>query len=256
MVSDGSVDEILRAFDVLNEEPFEACEQEWLKCLQGLRLSVTYVPAVEEVLDQGRWRNAPNPLAYVRKAAVRQAVRMRLFDFTQRDPKRELVISDVNVRDVNGSLVPHDVAIDVLNHEFEEKHGNYDQRYECSPVLGVSDSLYADSGPREIDWDQVAELAGLDEGEKLVIEVRLLGLGREQALELCLTKKDHLLLQAAWKRFERHQGALKATLESGEPHRARRILRSNSEPPMDLVLVRTRQVTNISFRNLVPLVPK
>jgi hypothetical protein len=254
MVSRPSAEEILSVLGILEANPFEDCEDAWLKSLGLLRLNLTYVPAIQKVLGQGHWRKAPSALAYIRKAAVREASRMGLLDLTGRDPKRELIVSDFHLMDEEDKPVPHDEAIDRLRYDSSDQ---YRHDYpEFSPVWGVSDSLLAESGVLEIDWDQVAELAGLDAGEKLVIQVRLDGLGREQAFQSCHTEEDRRMLQAAWKRFERHQDALKATLESGEPHRARRIYRNNPEPPMKMVVVRTRKGPKISFRKLVPLVPK
>jgi hypothetical protein len=60
-----------------------------------------------------------------------------------------------------------------------------------------------------IDWDRTAELAGLDAGERIVLDLQLMGLGRERALSLCYTDDDRKLLQAAWKRFVRHKEALR-----------------------------------------------
>jgi hypothetical protein len=256
MVSAPQEQEALQVFETLEAKPFEACEAAWRTSLRWLRLSLTYVPAIEKVLSQGRWREAPNPVAYIRKAATREAFKMGILGLTGltgRDSSHELVVSDLTLNDRNGKTVPHDEAIDMFNYDPSGEYRNNDS--EISPVWGVSDSLIAESGSREIDWDQVAKLAGLDQGEKLVIEVRLLGLGREQALQLCHTEEDRRTLQAAWKRFERHQGALKATLLSGEPHRARRIPKPNPEVPIELVLVQTRSGTKISFQKLVPQVP-
>jgi hypothetical protein len=246
-------EDALKVFGLLQTEPFESCEAAWRAGLAWLRLSLTYVPAIKRVLDQGRWRAAANSVAYVRKAATREAIRMRLFDLTGRDPKKELVVSDVALTRSNGKAVPHDEAIDILAYDPSNVYRHND--YDISPVWEVDDSLLTESGSLDIDWDHVVEVAGLDEGQKMVIAVRLLGLGREQALGACRTAEDRRMLQSAWKRFERHQGTLQATLRSGKPYRARRISRKNPEPPMELVLIQTRLRTQISFKKLVPQKP-
>jgi hypothetical protein len=93
----------------------------------------------------------------------------------------------------------------------------------------------------------------LDVGERAVLEIQLMGLGREQALSLCHTDDDRRYLQAAWKRFIRHKEALKQTLLSGIPHRSRRIKKTPTEKLPEMVLIELDcGGLRISFRELVP----
>src|ERR1051326_3803318 len=70
----------LDVLSVVASQPFEACEAQWKEVLRRLRLGVLYVPAIQTVLNEGRWKSAPEPIAYVRKSAVRAAVRLGIVD--------------------------------------------------------------------------------------------------------------------------------------------------------------------------------
>jgi hypothetical protein len=51
----------------------------WVWIMQELRLGPQYFLAIrEEVVQQGRWRTAKNPKAYIKTAAKRQALKMGL----------------------------------------------------------------------------------------------------------------------------------------------------------------------------------
>jgi len=53
----------------LSTQPFSACEAQWLQLLRGLYLPIAYVPAIQAVLEKGRWKSQPDPMAYVRKGS-------------------------------------------------------------------------------------------------------------------------------------------------------------------------------------------
>ena len=74
----------IELLDVVGTKRFEACETEWRELLGRLRLGLSYVPAIETVVRQGQWKSRPNPMAYVRKGAVRCAVRMGIVDIQPR----------------------------------------------------------------------------------------------------------------------------------------------------------------------------
>ena len=68
----------------------------------------------------------------------------------------------------------------------------------------------------EVKWDHVADMAQMDSGERIVLKLRLSGLERDLALAACYTDEDRKLLQAAWKRFDRHKDLFKQVLMSGK----------------------------------------
>ena len=61
--------------------PVAGHEAEWIRFVtEHLGLEAAYLPAVQEVLTQGRWRQADNSMGYVKTAAAREAARMGLAD--------------------------------------------------------------------------------------------------------------------------------------------------------------------------------
>lgn len=238
--------------DTISAETYEARENEWCEALALLRLKIVYIPAIQTVLKQGRWRNQSNPIAYIRKASLWCAIRMELID-TPWPSEKIVLAADLPYADKDGNPVAHDERLDWALVDYEERFGAYydDESYDSSPCDRVSSILFDDA--EKLDWNRAAELAGLDAGERIVLEIQLMGVGREQALSLCYTDQARRFLQAAWKRFVRHQDALKETLLSGTAHQSRRIKRSAPKTPLELVFVElTDGSLKIYFRELVP----
>jgi hypothetical protein len=50
----------------------------WVWIMQELRLGPQYFLAIREAVQQGRWRTAKNPKAYIKTVAKREALRMGL----------------------------------------------------------------------------------------------------------------------------------------------------------------------------------
>lgn len=229
----------------ISSRPFEECEGEWRQLLNVLRLSLSFVLPIQKVLEQGRWKDQPNPMAYIKKAGVRVAVRMGLVEVRRRS-RREVLACELDDRNLDGEQLAHDDKLGVALNDFQEAYGPR-EFYSC-----ITDELPQElvSGD-EVDWEWVAELAGLDTGERLVMELRLLGLAREEAFEACLKEDDRLYLQAAWKRFDRRKGLLKEALETAAARKPRRIKRM--QPDMELIFVEMPEGNlKISFRKLVP----
>lgn len=228
---------------------YEACEEQWKKLLRTLRLGLSYVPAVQAVLKEGGWKRQPNPIAYVRKGAVRCAVRMGIVDIRP-NQEVEILACDLQYRDEDGEQLDHDDKLGMALYEYENKFGpEYDHDRHAMEDR-VANALVDEE--LEIDWERVAEMTEIDPGERLVMDLRMIGFGREAALAACSTEDERRFLQAAWRRFDRHKGALSEALQSGEPHRARRI----QAPPQDeleLIFIETADGgLKISFRKLVP----
>jgi hypothetical protein len=45
----------------LSTQPFSACETQWQQLLHRLFLPISFVPAIQEVLEKGRWKSQPDP---------------------------------------------------------------------------------------------------------------------------------------------------------------------------------------------------
>jgi hypothetical protein len=204
----------LKLLNTVASQPFEACEAEWKEVLGGLRLGLIYVPAIQRVLKEGRWKDAPNPAAYVRKAARRAAVRLGLVDTSPRRD-REVLACDLRYQDEQGQELGHDDRLGTALHRHKEKFGRV---YAGDPHWAenrVHMGVYTDEP--DIDWERVGDLAGLDGAERLVMELQLAGFGRRKALRACLTDDDRRYLEAAWKRFEHNKKRLSLALRTGEP---------------------------------------
>jgi hypothetical protein len=102
----------------------------------------------------------------------------------------------------------------------------------------------------------------MDSGERIVLQLRLRGLERDVALSACYTDEDRKLLQAAWKRFDRHKDLFKQVLMSGKSlanKRPNRVPATNppndtpgATPQMEMVLIQLPQGgMKISFRKCV-----
>jgi hypothetical protein len=218
---------------------FEECEAEWKEVLGRLRLGMGYVPAIQSVLKEGRWKDAPNPMAYVRKSAVR----LGIVDVGSRQD-REVLACDLRYEDEQGQELDHDDRLGAALHRYEERFGREDGGPHWAEGR-LPESLYTEE--TEIDWERAGDLAGLDTAERLVMELRLMGFGRRAALRACLTDDDRRYLQAAWKRFDRNKDKLGEALESGEVAAARKGGAERAERELMLVEVEEGKV-KISFR--------
>jgi hypothetical protein len=244
---------ITALLETITSESYERSEGEWKEALRLFHLNVSYIPALQVILKQGRWCRQPNPIAYIRKAARWRAIRMGLIDMPcQTGP--EVLVADLNYTDSDGRAVPHDEKIDMALAGYEANFGSYYDDYDDDPYYEVSEALLGDG--ELVNWERAAELAGLDAGERIVLDIQLMGVGRDQALALCYSDEDRKFLQAAWKRFVRHKLALRATLRSGGSHQSRRIRRVTAEKERELVFVELAGGgLKISFREPVPESP-
>jgi hypothetical protein len=244
-------------------QPFEACEAQWKEVLRSLRLGILYVPAIQAVLKEGRWKSAPNPIAYVRKSAVRAAVRLGIVDIRpNRD--REILACDLQYEDEEGNELDHDEKLGMALHRYEEKFGKEYDLGAHSAEGRLPEGIFNEE--LDIDWERAGDLAGLDAGERLVVDLQLIGFGREAALRACLTDEDRRYLQAAWKRFDRNKDRLSQVLQSGQSgaacpftrkERARMepLLRQGEAewPELELIFVETDEgELKISFQRGVP----
>jgi hypothetical protein len=57
----------------------------WVWLMQELRVGPQYFLAIRAAVQQGRWRNAKNPKAYLKTVVKREALKMGLVDETSKD---------------------------------------------------------------------------------------------------------------------------------------------------------------------------
>jgi hypothetical protein len=240
--------------------PYASCEMQWNELLRALNFSAAYIPAVQMVIEEGRWETQPNPLAYIRKSTIRCAVRLGIVDIRP-NAHREILASDLHYKDADGKPMGHDDKLGTALHLHEEQFGGslgaeFGSIYDEDSIINrLPGSLMDDD--LEVDWDRVGQLAGMDAGERIVLDLQLIGFGRRGALAACFTDDDRKLLEAAWKRFDRDKDSLREVLLSGKrkPQRVRPGPQAGSRPevPVELIFIEEPgKGLKISFRKLVP----
>jgi hypothetical protein len=185
----------------------------------------------------------------------------------ERRPKhREILASELHVKDADGKSLGHDDKLGTALHRYDENFGSglgstheaiYDEDYIGNrlPESVMDENL-------EVEWDRVAQLAGMDAGERIVLTLQRIGLGRRAALATCFTEDDRRLLEAAWKRFDRRKDTLKEVLLSGKAMPARQAhgARLTAEDPLsqlELIFIELPEGgMKISFKKYVPKTPK
>src|SRR6476469_2285907 len=85
----------------LSTLPFSACQSQWEQLLRRIFLPMSFVPAIQAVLEKGRWKRQPDPMAYVRKGSLRCAVRLGIVD-VRRNVRREVLATDLSFKDADG----------------------------------------------------------------------------------------------------------------------------------------------------------
>jgi hypothetical protein len=218
----------------LSTQPFSACQSQWEQLLRRIFLPMSFVPAIQSVLEKGRWKSQPDPMAYVRKSSLRCAVRLGIVDL-RRNVRREVLATDLSFKDTDGKSLNHDDRLGTALHRHDEQFrtGLGAERgsiYDEDDITNRLPSSVLDKN-LEVKWDQVADMAQMDPGERIVLQLRLRGLERDVALAACYTEEDRKLLQAAWKRFDRHKDLFKQVLMSGKSLASKR----RRTPPADRV---------------------
>lgn len=170
-----------------------------------LRIDGGLLPAVEQLVKDGGWRKAANPVAYLRAATRRLARRMGLAEPANRC---------IKIRPVSmlGTAMGHDDYLDQLGLEGSKKDGGPPlPSWDNSGKAHLSNFLDMDL---DDDWREAAKFAatvadqlGLDEFERDVIEARLIGANREAFLDSAETEEQRLAYQAAWRRVSQHRFA-------------------------------------------------
>lgn len=206
-------------------QPYSACESRWKELLHSMHLGVAYIPVIQAVIKEGRWKKQPNPMAYIRKSAMLCAARMGIVD-RKPSQSREVLASALEYKDGEGEPLDHDDRLGTALHRYDERRGlggggGYGAIYEADYIGNRLPESVLDEN-LEVDWKRVGQLAGMDAGERIVVQLQRIGFARDSALAACYSEDDRKLLQAAWKRFDRHKESLKAVLSSGKAAPARR----------------------------------
>jgi hypothetical protein len=195
----------------------EGHEEDWKQLMPLFDLQVGYIASVQLVLAQGTWRNADDPVRYIRSAARRE---QRNLD---RPPWSRGVYSIAQLNlpcNEDGSLIEHDEIIDLLNRmsmdsDSIEQYANG----RVQPKFLIPDSPHEDA-ECTVDYsklmDEVAPLAGLSKPRRDWIE-KVLVLRATVHISLakilsCPDVEARKPLQAAWKWLDRNNALLAKVL--------------------------------------------
>jgi hypothetical protein len=108
-------------FEKAAATPIEGHDSEWIWLTEDiLKLSLIHIPAVQEALRQGRWRNAKNQKAYIKTVAKRVAAKMKLLD----DPTENSHLEIPNLVDDDGRPLGHHAYIDHRSYAGPVKEGS------------------------------------------------------------------------------------------------------------------------------------
>jgi hypothetical protein len=248
----------LELLNAVSTQPYAACESQWKELLRSLYLPIGYVPAIQSVLEKGRWKSQPDPMAYVRKSSLRCAVRLGILD-VRPNRRREILASDLQYKDADGKSLDHDDRLGAALHRHDEQFrtglgAESGSIYDEDDITDRLPSSVLDEN-LEVVWDRVAELARMDSGERIVLQLQRRGLGRRGALAACYTDEDKKLLEAAWRRFDRKKEALREVLQSGKAIPTKRQGGNAGDQPraeVEMVLIEVpRKGMKISFRKRV-----
>jgi hypothetical protein len=200
--------------------PESAHKDDWKPLLQLLSLPVGHLESVQAVLRQGRWREANDPVGYIRSAARREN---RKLDRPRRPRALVGCISELKLpRNEDGTFMDHDEAIDLLQ--------TVPQDWGCLTPFAkqrvhrrflIADSPYEDA-EYSIDYskvmDEVTPIAGLSNTRRdaiqKVLELRATAhISREQILSYPV-EGARKRLQAAMKWVERNMALLAKVMSS------------------------------------------
>ena len=223
------------------QNPPDEMNEEWTWLMGELGLPFDYYLAVCAAIQQGRWRRAKDPRAYVKTVAKREAVKLGLVS-DELEPHLTLV----NLRPANQNGIPR----------LEDKLGMIHHAATTSDLLKGADGVWRQGGGRESDyladldyeppisrlpenlkvvvepdqeqkeifdkinaatddhhwhlkskvtpnWEEWGKLAGFDDWERLALKYMTGGKSREKALMDQPDEVSRKALQAAWKRFQR-----------------------------------------------------
>lgn len=224
-------------------------DAEWTLLVTGiLELPITYLPAVQTAVHQGRWRNAKNPKAYIRRVALREARSMR----SGRNPKSTRLTIPANLQNDEGEALSVEQYIDFLCADVGavKEEGIWKARDPLYEPIFVDDEgreipcvygrpvpedllMLADDEPDAklvVNWLLVIERAGLDDEEGDILMMRTSGLSREAILRELAQGDDNerRKWQAAWRRLDRHMDRVRAVF--GHPRKKCAQLEKNVLP--------------------------
>jgi hypothetical protein len=251
----------IEALEAVCGKPYEGNEAAWDAVMKVVKLPLCYQPAVREALAQHRWRNASNPIGYVKSVAMRVGLKsgVNIPDWHGK-PKTEVCNTSAlgDVWDKNELYrdkgYSQQAYIDMLQNDPSECLEDPDESYLETKLAEMSRlGLVDDDG--EIDWAKIGKRAGLNRENSRVFSLKAKGLGRDAALETARTEIGRKKLQAAWRELEPDRKGETILANVREVLRGREIQKSNRQgkirqrsyvsPAEALQAARKRQMTPV-----------
>ncbi|HEX3103433.1 MAG TPA: hypothetical protein VHQ22_03225 [Terriglobales bacterium] len=113
--SSSSKAEWLGALETAARLSVEKSSAVWVWIMQELRLGPQYFLAIREAVQQGRWRTAKNPKAYIKTVAKREALSMGLLN----EDSENLATASGSRNDSEG--VSSEEALEYLGHHYDSR---------------------------------------------------------------------------------------------------------------------------------------
>jgi hypothetical protein len=192
------------------QRDFEDAQERWERVLKEMRLEAwNYIPA-RLVIDGGAWRDKTHPYAWVASVTKRKAKRLRLAD-TGLGGEQLPKIGDRSTED----------TMDYLGQALSRRKGGVwkarrseEDDYDPSPVSSVArEWLLLNREPGyDVNWDAIAQAAGLDDVEVEILQTRALGISRSALMAECRTETEWREYQAGWRRLSRKMPRVREVL--------------------------------------------
>ncbi|HKV93884.1 MAG TPA: hypothetical protein VJW20_15160 [Candidatus Angelobacter sp.] len=222
---------------VVSERQPDQCNEEWQWLMEQLGLGPEYFLAIYAAIQQGRWRTANNPKAYLKTVAKREARKIG----APAEGSAELVFP--GEIECDGEEISQEERLDSMQHELDSAtalqaadgvwrpggkqrdRGNYrdlllagvpgelrvmeqpsqELREAIEQINASTDEIHIHLRPFiKANWKEWARAAGLDQWEQQVLRCKLDRVSRERALGEQRDESSRKALQAAWRRFDRN----------------------------------------------------
>lgn len=227
--------------EAASQQPCDHVNEEWEWLLDQLGLPPSIFLAVLEAVQQGRWRTAKNPKAYIKTVARREAGKMGLLS----EPPDVLELLDAPTYGENFSMegrLDHFAHLSDTSEAIKGEDGvwrrgggwDYDDYEEKEDDERISFRDVISNGLAELkkpspelvatveqinrstdefniplnpmwqpDWEKWAAQAGFDEWDYVVLNYRFAQVSRDRALSEQPDDQSRKALQAAWRKFDR-----------------------------------------------------
>ena len=229
--------EWMAMLEAVAQRPPDQAGAEWEWLMEQLGLGPEYFLAIYEAVQEGRWRGARDPKAYLKTVARRVAAEMEL---PAQGDARLVFPGEI---ECDGEEVTQEERLDYMQYQQDSVRpiqgadgvwrpgaarsgrGNY-RDFLVAKIPGelraveppdkelreVIEQINASTADIHIHlrpfikarWAEWSEAAGLDEWEQQVLEYKLNGLSREHGLGAQPDEGSRKALQAAWRRFDRN----------------------------------------------------